>query len=92
VKRISLNVAHRGFQIGFTLLILFFFFRDGDSIITDKLEIANKFNAFLTNIGLDLAKQIKMPSNINFKSYLKHTYSTEFAFHEIDHKTVEQNN
>lgn len=33
IKRISLNVAHRGFQIGFTLLILFFFFRDGDSII-----------------------------------------------------------
>jgi len=33
VKQISLNVAHRGFQIGFTLLILFFFFRDGDNII-----------------------------------------------------------
>jgi len=33
IKQIGLNVAHRGFQIGFTLLILFFFFRDGDSII-----------------------------------------------------------
>jgi predicted PurR-regulated permease PerM len=32
-KRISLNLAHRGFQIGFTLLILFFFYRDGERII-----------------------------------------------------------
>ncbi|MCH9755702.1 MAG: AI-2E family transporter [Gammaproteobacteria bacterium] len=32
-KRISLSVAHRGFQIGFTMLILFFFYRDGESII-----------------------------------------------------------
>jgi|TARA_R110002126_G_scaffold187410_1_gene336035 predicted PurR-regulated permease PerM len=33
VRRISLNVAHRGFQISFTLLILFFFFRDGEHMI-----------------------------------------------------------
>jgi predicted PurR-regulated permease PerM len=32
-KRISLNLAHRGFQIGFTMLILFFFYRDGDAIL-----------------------------------------------------------
>ncbi|MDX2345506.1 MAG: AI-2E family transporter [Legionella sp.] len=32
-KRISLNIAHRGFQIGFTMLILFFFYRDGKEII-----------------------------------------------------------
>ncbi len=31
-KRISLNLAHRGFQIGFTMLILFFFYRDGEQI------------------------------------------------------------
>ncbi len=31
-KRISLNLAHRGFQIGFTLLILFFFYRDGSML------------------------------------------------------------
>ncbi|MDF1646674.1 MAG: AI-2E family transporter [Legionellaceae bacterium] len=31
-KRISLNLAHRGFQIGFTMLILFFFYRDGQAI------------------------------------------------------------
>lgn len=30
VKRVSLNIAHRGFQIGFTLLTLFFFYRDGE--------------------------------------------------------------
>ncbi len=32
-KRISLNIAHRGFQIGFTMLILFFFYRDGENIL-----------------------------------------------------------
>ena len=32
-KRISLGLAHRSFQIGFTLLVLFFFYRDGQAII-----------------------------------------------------------
>ncbi|MDF1677597.1 MAG: AI-2E family transporter [Legionellaceae bacterium] len=32
-KRISLNLAHRSFQIGFTLLVVFFFYRDGETII-----------------------------------------------------------
>lgn len=32
IKRIGLSLAHRGFQIGFTLLILFFFYRDGERI------------------------------------------------------------
>lgn len=31
-KQIGMNVAHRGFQLGFTLLSLFFFYRDGDRL------------------------------------------------------------
>lgn len=32
IKKIGLNIVHRGFQLGFTLLILFFFYRDGDAL------------------------------------------------------------
>lgn len=30
IKQIGVDIAHRGFQFGFTLLTLFFFYRDGD--------------------------------------------------------------
>ena len=32
IKKIGLNIVHRGFQLGFTLLTLFFFYRDGDAL------------------------------------------------------------
>lgn len=32
IKQIGLNLVHRSFQLGFTLLTLFFFFRDGDKL------------------------------------------------------------
>lgn len=32
IKQVGMNLAHRGFQIGFTLLSLFFFYRDGDKL------------------------------------------------------------
>ncbi|ARB91973.1 AI-2E family transporter [Legionella longbeachae] len=34
VKQIGSNLAHRSVQVGFTLLSLFFFYRDGDRLIT----------------------------------------------------------
>ncbi|RMX22031.1 AI-2E family transporter [Legionella jordanis] len=33
IKQVGVNLAHRGFQLGFTLLTLFFFYRDGDKLI-----------------------------------------------------------
>lgn len=33
IKQVGINLAHRGFQLGFTLLALFFFYRDGDKLI-----------------------------------------------------------
>ncbi|KTD18854.1 transmembrane permease [Legionella lansingensis] len=33
IKRVGVDLAHRGFQLGFTLLTLFFFYRDGDKLI-----------------------------------------------------------
>ncbi len=32
VKQIGVDIAHRGFQLGFTVLCLFFLYRDGDSL------------------------------------------------------------
>jgi len=32
IKQIGASIAHRGFQLGFTLLCVFFFFRDGDKL------------------------------------------------------------
>ncbi len=32
IRQIGVDLAHRGFQFGFTLLILFFFYRDGDKL------------------------------------------------------------
>lgn len=32
IKQVGLNLAHRSFQVGFTLLCLFFFYRDGDKL------------------------------------------------------------
>ena len=34
IKQVGVNLAHRGFQVGFTLLTLFFFYRDGDKILS----------------------------------------------------------
>ena len=31
IKQVGVNLAHRSFQLGFTLLCLFFFYRDGDA-------------------------------------------------------------
>lgn len=39
VKKVGLNLAHRGFQLGFTLLCLFFFYRDGDKLFIQINEI-----------------------------------------------------
>lgn len=39
LKQIGFGIAHRGFQLGFTVLTLFFFYRDGDHIINQVNQI-----------------------------------------------------
>ena len=46
-------------------------FVDGNSFITNKSTIVNKFNSFFANIGPNLSSKINMPVNKNFKNYLK---------------------
>lgn len=42
IKQISVTVAHRGFQLGFTILILFFFFRDGE-FLTQQINHVGEY-------------------------------------------------
>ncbi|WP_133138451.1 AI-2E family transporter [Legionella genomosp. 1] len=35
IKQVGVNLAHRGFQLGFTILTLFFFYRDGDKLFQE---------------------------------------------------------
>jgi len=39
IKQIGFNLAHRSFQVGFTLLTLFFFYRDGDKLLLQVHQI-----------------------------------------------------
>lgn len=39
IKQIGFSLAHRSFQVGFTLLTLFFFYRDGDKLIKQVQHI-----------------------------------------------------
>jgi predicted PurR-regulated permease PerM len=39
IKQIGFDIAHRGFQVGFTLLTLFFFYRDGDKLLLQVNQV-----------------------------------------------------
>lgn len=39
VKQIGTNLAHRSVQVGFTLLSLFFFYRDGDKLLLQVYQV-----------------------------------------------------
>ena len=64
------------------------FYKDENNIVTNKLDIVNKFNSFFTNTGTNLSNKIKMPSNKSFKDYLKNKFNLKFTFHNIDEEHV----
>ncbi len=41
IKEIGTNLAHRGFQLGFTIMTLFFFYRDGDKLYEEINRIGD---------------------------------------------------
>ena len=55
------------------------------------MEIANQFNAYFCNIGINLAAQIQ-PTNItnSYKNYLKHPTAIEFSFIPVNNDIVSQ--
>ena len=59
-------------------------------MVTDKLEIANKFNLYFTNIGPNLAKDIHITTTKNFASYLIKVDENinQFNFQDVDEDTI----
>jgi len=63
-------------------------FHDEEDIITDKLEIANKFNKFFTTVGPNLANNINYKGNKTHKDFLNIKYTKQFKFEEINKDVI----
>ena len=66
------------------------YFVDKGDIVNDKVTIANKFNSFFTNIGPNLAKNIVLPQNKCFRSYLSNPINNRFRFKEVTTLDIEK--
>ena len=64
------------------------YFKQGEQIISDKKDIANKFNEFFTNIGKNLADKINDVPNKHFSDYLVSKPNTKFEFQPVEIKEV----
>ena len=64
------------------------FFKDGNEIVTGKIEIANHFNAFFKNIGPKLSNLIISPNNVNYHTYLTNKPNVNFKFKAVDTKII----
>ncbi len=66
------------------------FFRDGNNIISNKMNIANKFNSFFTNVEKNLNNAISLPHDKSFKDYLKNRYNLKLTCQNIDEEKVSE--
>ena len=62
------------------------FFEINRNKVSDISQIANEFNQFYINIGVELANKISQPENKSFKDYLKYPVSKNFNF-ELTNET-----
>ncbi len=66
------------------------FFRDGNNIISNKINISNKFNSFFTNVGKNLNNAINLHPDQSFNHYLKNRYNLKLTFRNIDEENVSE--
>ena len=59
-------------------------FKDGQHELNDGREIANRFNAFFTNVGPDQSRNIRYNGNKTHQTYLTHNYDIELNFTEVN--------
>ena len=59
-----------------------------ENTIADKTAIANTFNSYFTNIGPNLANQIKNSTNKTFRFYLNGNHNNVFNFQLINEETI----
>ena len=64
------------------------YFKEAESIIVDEVDIANKFNTFFTEIGINLASNIKYQGNFDHSHYLKKDISCVFNFKPVEEETI----
>ena len=64
------------------------YFKQGVQKISDKKDIANKFNAFFTNIGKNLADKIIDVPHKHFSDYLVSKPNSKFKFQPVETKEV----
>ncbi len=64
------------------------YFKNENDQINDKLQIANKFNIFFTDVGKDLARQIKNPGNKKYSDYLDQSYTCKLTFQSVNEEQV----
>ena len=59
-------------------------FKDGQHDLNDDREIANRFNAFFTNVGPDQSRNIHYNGNKTHQTYLTQNYDIELNFTEVN--------
>jgi hypothetical protein len=64
------------------------YFIINDNYVSDPSHIANEFNQFYVNIGVELANRITQPENQSFKDYLTHPVLSEFNFEPTNEMEV----
>ena len=64
------------------------YFKEAESIIVDEVDIANKFNTFFTEIGINLASNIKYQGHFDHSHYLKKDISCVFNFKPVEEETI----
>ena len=58
--------------------------------MTDKSEIVNKFNAYFTNIGSNLAKNIKYKGIRGHTYYLNKIVESKFTFKYVEEDVIKR--
>lgn len=58
--------------------------------IHDRLEIANCFNSFFTNIGPNLANLVTPTPNIDYRKFLNKNQANTFRFSQVDPESIEK--
>lgn len=66
----------------------YLFLIENGTKITDKEDIANKFNNYFTNIGQTIAQGIKYKGNKNYSYYLNKNVNSVFTFQSVDEETI----
>ena len=64
------------------------YLKEAESIIVDEVNIANKCNALLTEIGPNLASNVKYQGHFDHSHYFKKDISSVFTFKPVEEEII----